>query len=81
VIAKTTGDPAVTRLAESFAAMGAPWTYGFASLRKFFYGSGLKIVSDVKIGELHCAFWPGEPLDSAIYEHYHLCTLESQRVE
>ena len=80
VIAKTTGDPAVTRLAESFAAMGAPWTFGFASIRKFSEEAALKIVSNIKIGELHCAFWPGEPLDSAIYDHYWLCTLQSATI-
>ena len=33
VIAKTTGDPGITRLVESFAAMGAPWLSGFRDMR------------------------------------------------
>ena len=77
VIAKTAGDPAIIRIVESFAAMGAPWTYGFSSLRSFADEAALRIISNIKIGELHRAFWPGEPLDSAIYDHYRLCTLES----
>jgi methyltransferase (TIGR00027 family) len=77
VIAKTTEDPAVTRLVESFAGFGAPWTFGFASVSKFTDEAALKIVSNIKIGELHRAFWPSEPLDSAIYDHYRLCTLKS----
>ena len=35
VIAKTTGDPGVTGIAESFAAMGAPWSYGIANIHGF----------------------------------------------
>jgi methyltransferase (TIGR00027 family) len=77
VIAKTTEDLAVTRLVESFAGFGAPWTFGFASVQNFSDEAALKIVSNIKIGELHRAFWPSEPLDSAIYDHYRLCTLKS----
>jgi len=53
VIAKTTGDPAITRFAESFAEIGAPWTFGFASIQKFSDEAALKIASNIKMGELH----------------------------
>jgi hypothetical protein len=32
VISKTTGDPSVTKLAESFANMGAPWLSGVSDM-------------------------------------------------
>jgi O-methyltransferase involved in polyketide biosynthesis len=77
VIAKTTGDPDVTRLVESFADMGAPWTYGFSSVASFAEEAGLTIGNNIKLGKLHHAYWPDEPMNSAIYDHYYLCTLES----
>ncbi len=77
VIAKTTGDSAVTNLVESFAGIGAPWIFGITSLRELSDEAALKIAGNVKIGELHRAFWPAEPFDSAIYDHYYLCTLKS----
>jgi methyltransferase (TIGR00027 family) len=77
VIAKTTGDPGVTGIVESFAAMGAPWSYGIANIRGFADEAAMTIEDNIKIKELHSAYWPNEPLDSAIYDHYYLCTLES----
>jgi hypothetical protein len=76
VFAKTTGDPGVTGIAESFAAMGAPWSCSVANTRGFEDEAAMTIEDDIKIKELHRAYWPNEPLDSAIYDHYYLCTLE-----
>jgi methyltransferase (TIGR00027 family) len=77
VIAKTTGDPRVTSIAESFAAMGAPWIYGIADIRALAHEAAMTIADNIKTAELHRTYWPGKPLDSRIYDHYFLCTLES----
>lgn len=77
VIAKTTGDPGTTGVVESFAAMGAPWRYGVGDLRRLAEEAAMIIVDNVSTAELHQNYWPNEPLDSSIYHHYFLCTLQS----
>jgi methyltransferase (TIGR00027 family) len=77
VIAKTTGDPGVTGIVERFAAIGAPWNYGIADIRVLAEEAAMTIADNIKTAELHRAYWPGDPLDSPIYDHYFLCTLES----
>ena len=39
VISKTTGDPGITRLVESFAAMGAPWLSGIRDIQSLAHAS------------------------------------------
>lgn len=78
VISKTTGDPGVSTLADSFAGIGAPWIYGIGDIQTLADTFGLAVVDNFKTGELHRAYWPGRSLDSAIFEYYSLCTLQSR---
>lgn len=75
VIAKTTGDPGVTILVESFANMGAPWSYGIADIKSLAEDAKMTVADNVKTAELHRAYWPSRTLDSAIFDFYSLCTL------
>ena len=52
VIAKTTGDPGITRLVESFAAMGAPWLSGFRDVRNLAKELQLTLIENVQTADL-----------------------------
>jgi methyltransferase (TIGR00027 family) len=76
VVARTTGEEGTTGFVERFAAMGAPWHYGIDDLNAVAAETGLSVADAMTIGELHREFWPERALDSIIYEHYTVCTLE-----
>lgn len=76
VVARTTGERGTTTFVERFAAMGAPWHYGIDDLEAVVAATGLTVAGTATIGELLREFWPGRVLDSIIYEHYSVCTLE-----
>ncbi|MGH6636165.1 MAG: class I SAM-dependent methyltransferase [Gammaproteobacteria bacterium] len=77
VIAKTTGDPGVAILVESFANMGAPWSYGIADIKSLAEEAKMTVADNFKTAELHRAYWPNRTVDSAIFDFYSLCTLGS----
>ncbi|HUI21446.1 MAG TPA: class I SAM-dependent methyltransferase [Methylocella sp.] len=77
LITKTTGDPEITNVVERFAAMGAPWTYGIADVGRLADKAAATILENVKVADLHRAYWPTQPLDSPIYDHYSICTLQA----
>ena len=52
VISKTTGDPGVTKLVESFANMGAPWLSGVSDIRSLAFERGLTLVENFRTAEL-----------------------------
>jgi methyltransferase (TIGR00027 family) len=79
VVAKTTGDPAITALVEGFAAMGAPWVYGIGNLRELARQTGMSIVENRTTGELYRDYRPGGIIDTPLYGYYSLCTLEGAR--
>jgi methyltransferase (TIGR00027 family) len=76
VVARTTGELQTTAFVERFAAMGAPWHYGLDDLEALAAETGLTVAGAATIGELHRKFWPERSLESIIYEHYTVCTLE-----
>jgi methyltransferase (TIGR00027 family) len=75
VIAKTTGDPGITRLVESFAAMGAPWLSGFRDIRSLAQELRLTLIENFKTADLFQTYWLGRPLTSPIFKLYSVCTL------
>lgn len=79
VIAKTTGDPAITKVVERFAAMGAPWIFGIGNLAEFAAREGMAVVEDQKTASLYRAYRPGGTLDSPLFSYYSLCTLAPAR--
>ena len=76
VVARTTGEQQTTAFVERFAAMGAPWHYGIDVLEVLAGETAMTVADAMTIAELHREFWPERPLDSIIYEHYAVCTLE-----
>ena len=76
VVARTTGDAGATGFVDRFAAMGAPWTYGIDDLEALARATGMTIADAVTVGDLHRKFWPEQPMDSVIFDHYALCTLK-----
>jgi methyltransferase (TIGR00027 family) len=75
VVAKTTGEAGTTTFVERFAAMGAPWHYGIDDVGALAAETGLTVADATTVADLHRKFWPGQPLESIVYEHYSLCTL------
>jgi len=57
VIAKTTGDPAITNVVRRFAAMGSPWHYGIIDVRSLADKAAATILENVKVADLHRAYW------------------------
>ncbi|HEY7289076.1 MAG TPA: SAM-dependent methyltransferase [Vicinamibacterales bacterium] len=75
VVAKTTGDAGVTRLVESFAAMGAPWISGIRDVKSLAREHGLSLVENFKISELYQKYRRGRPAASPIFGFYSICTV------
>jgi methyltransferase (TIGR00027 family) len=78
VISKTTGDPGITSLVESFAAMGAPWLSGIRDIRSLACEMSLNLVENFKTAELCQMYRPGPPATSPIFGFYSVCTLGFQ---
>jgi methyltransferase (TIGR00027 family) len=79
VVSKTTGDPAITSLAESFARMGAPWVSGISDIHALACDAGLEVVENFPTAELYRKYWNGRPMTSPIFDFYSVCTLASDR--
>ncbi len=75
VISKTTGDPGVTRLVESFESMGAPWFSGIRDIQSFAREMRMTIVDNFRTSELFRAYWLDRPMTSPIFNFYSVCTL------
>src|SRR5215813_4767799 len=67
VVSKTTGDPAITSLVESFERMGAPWVAGFGDIQTLALEAGLEVVEDFRTAELYRKYWTGRPMTSPIF--------------
>ncbi|MGH6796684.1 MAG: class I SAM-dependent methyltransferase [Methylocella sp.] len=76
VIAHMTGEQATSNFVERFAAIGAPWRFGVNDLEALAEEAAMTVADKVRTAELHRAYWPSQPLDSNIYDHYSLCTLQ-----
>jgi methyltransferase (TIGR00027 family) len=76
VITKTTGNPSLTTLVESFEAMDAPWVSGIDDIAALARDQGLTVVENFRTGQLFERY-RGRPASSAIFEHYSICTLAS----
>ncbi|MGE5260675.1 MAG: class I SAM-dependent methyltransferase [Actinomycetota bacterium] len=77
VVDMTTGDAGATAFVERFAAMGAPWTFGFHDLPVLAREAGLAVADATSVGKLFRTYWPERSMHSVIYDHYGLCTLRS----
>jgi methyltransferase (TIGR00027 family) len=75
VISKTTGDPGITKLVESFANMGAPWLSGVSDIGSLAYELGLGLVENFQTADLHRAYRPGRGITSPIFNFYSVCTV------
>jgi O-methyltransferase involved in polyketide biosynthesis len=76
VITKTTGDPGMTSLVQSFENMGAPWLSGISNIQSFAGELTLNVIENFKTAELYKKYWQGRPITSAIFDNYSVCTLE-----
>ena len=80
VISNTTGDPGITILVESFAAMGAPWVSGIRDIHSFARELNLNLIENFRTAELYQTYWHGRPLTSPIFNFYSICTLGSEPI-
>jgi methyltransferase (TIGR00027 family) len=76
VIALTTGDAGMTRMAENFARMKAPWITGFADRYALARDIGLRVIEDVTTATLASLYRPGAP-PPAFGPFYAIATLGS----
>jgi len=79
VVSKTTGDPAIASLVESFARMGAPWVSGISDIHTLAHEAGLEVAENFRTAELYRKYWTGRPMTSPIFNFYSVCTLASDR--
>jgi methyltransferase (TIGR00027 family) len=75
VISKTTGDPGITTLVESFANMGAPWLSGIKDVKGLARDLGLDVVENFRMADLHQEYGVTRPMSSPIFNYYAVCTL------
>jgi O-methyltransferase involved in polyketide biosynthesis len=75
VISKTTGDPGITTLVESFANMGAPWLSGIKDVKSLARELGLYVVENFPLAELYQEYGVRRPMASTIFNYYAVCTL------
>ena len=75
VISKTTGDPGITSLVESFASMGAPWLSGIRDVQSLAQELGLSLIENFRTAELHQVYGLRRPMASPIFNFYSVCTL------
>jgi methyltransferase (TIGR00027 family) len=75
VIARTTGDPGITSLVDSFARMGAPWRSGIRDIRTLAHELRLNVIENFRTADLHLNYWRGRPMRSPIFNFYSVCTL------
>jgi O-methyltransferase involved in polyketide biosynthesis len=80
VISKTTGDPGITTLVESFANMGAPWLSGIKDVTSLARELGLDVVENFRMAELHQEYGVTRPMASPIFNYYAVCTLGRESV-
>jgi methyltransferase (TIGR00027 family) len=78
VISKTTGDAGITRLAQSFANMGAPWVSGIRDIQALADEMNLRVIENFKTADLHKAYRPDRRLASPIFKFYSVCTVGSE---
>jgi len=80
VVTKTTGDAGLTRMAEGFAHMGAPWVTGFDNIRELANDVKLKVSENVTSGDLSPRYRlfasPARPIFGPFYS---ICTLRWQK--
>ena len=79
VVSKTTGDPAISDLVESFARMGAPWVSGISDIYALAHEADLEVIENFRTAELYRTYWIGRPMTSPIFNFYSVCTLASER--
>jgi methyltransferase (TIGR00027 family) len=77
IITRTTGDPAMTRLAENFAAMNAPWITAFADVRALAEEVGMDVLEDITTAALSRVYRP-LALAPAFGPFYAIATLASR---
>jgi methyltransferase (TIGR00027 family) len=79
VITKTTGDVGLTRMAEGFANMGAPWVTGFDNIPALANDVKLRVIDNFMSGDLYRDYRPFASSDRPIFgSFYSVCTLGSR---
>ena len=75
VISRTTGEPGITRLVESFARMGAPWLSGIRDIHSLARELSLNVIDNFRTSDLFRTYRSGRPMTSSIFNFYSVCTL------
>src|SRR5262245_41085445 len=79
VITKTTGELGLTRMADGFANMGAPWVAGFDDIRALAKDLKLRVMDNFTSGDLYRRYRPQASPDEPVFgPFYSVCTLGSR---
>jgi methyltransferase (TIGR00027 family) len=79
VITKSTGEVGLTRLAEGFANMGAPWVTGFDNILALAKDAKLQVIDNFTIGDLYRRYRSLASPDRPIFgPFYSVCTMRSR---
>src|SRR5262245_9406475 len=79
VITKTTGELGLTRMADGFANMGAPWVAGFDDIRALAKDLKLRVIDNFTSGDLYRRYRPQASPDEPVFgPFYSVCTLGSR---
>jgi methyltransferase (TIGR00027 family) len=74
MIAKTTGEAGLTRMAENFDSIDAPWITGFNDIRVVADEMQLRVIDNATTGDLHRVYRPASQ-PPVFGPYYSVCTL------
>ena len=76
VITKTTGEAGMTRMAENFANIGAPWVTGFDDISAVAGKVKLRVIDNLTTDELHRVYRRDTLSEPPVFgPYYSVCTL------
>ena len=79
VITKTTSEIGLTRMAEGFADLGAPWITGFDNIRDLAAELRLRVIDNFTSGDLYRRYRVRDSSERPIFgPYYSVCTLGSR---
>lgn len=76
LIDRSTGFHKSQDLLNSFSNLGAPWNTGFDNIGELAVQSGLTLIKDFLIAEYINEIDSGFKVDTSLFDHYSICTLE-----
>jgi len=77
LLQRTTGHDELTRIADLFAAQGAPFQTGFDHIDPFIIDLGFSLLENFTQYELRCRYAPHSPVEKGVFQEYSVCQIAS----